>query len=80
MSGGINRARARYSISPERTEELVDWFAAHGPATYHALAAGLGMSKASARYACRCLVVAGLLRPAGTIKTRTRPRTAWDLT
>lgn len=72
--------RPRYSMSPERTEVLVDWFAAHGPATYHALAAGLGMSTASARYACRALVVAGLLRPAGVVQTRTRPRTAWDLT
>jgi len=68
------------SVSPQKTELIVDWFDVHGPASYHELAAGTGFGHDYARYLCNQLAKEGFLRRAGKRKAKTRPQTLWDLT
>lgn len=66
-------------VGPDTAERVVDWFAKRDCATYHQLAAGLGLSLDHARVICCELTREGFLRRDGKIAAKTRPRTLWAL-
>lgn len=72
-------AKRRGTVSPERTEQVVDWFWLRGPSTYHELAADMAWNIDYARFAVTKLTEEGFLCKVGKVKAKTRARTLWDL-